>query len=115
MTDMLELSFMRYALAAGVLLSALAGYFGVFVVQRRMSFLGAGLGHAAFGGIALGLLLDTQPLWVAIPFTVIVAISISWVKDHTRLAGERRPYRLTEAPGSHRRSECAGKNRVQPF
>ena len=88
MTDMLELSFMRYALAAGVLLSALAGYFGVFVVQRRMSFLGAGLGHAAFGGIALGLLLDTQPLWVAIPFTVIVAISISWVKDHTRLAGD---------------------------
>lgn len=88
MIDMLELSFMRYALAAGVLLSALAGYFGVFVVQRRMSFLGAGLGHAAFGGIALGLLLGMQPLWIAIPFTVLVAIGISWVKDHTRLAGD---------------------------
>jgi len=88
MIEMLSQPFMMRALAAGIMLSALAGYFGVFVVQRQMSFLGAGLGHAAFGGIALGLLLSIPPLWVAVPFTVLIAIAITWVKDHTRLAND---------------------------
>jgi len=88
MVEALSHPFMQRALLAGVLLSTLAGYYGVFVVQRKLSFLGAGLGHAAFGGIALGLLMGLQPLWVAIPFTVVVAIAINWVRDHTRLAGD---------------------------
>jgi zinc transport system permease protein len=88
MVDILLQPFMLRALIAGVLLSALAGYYGVFVVQRRLSFLGAGLGHAAFGGIALGLLVGVQPLWVAIPFTLLVALGIAWIKDHTRLAAD---------------------------
>ncbi|MGB0650664.1 MAG: metal ABC transporter permease [Rhodothermales bacterium] len=88
MTEVLLQPFMLRALVAGLLLSALAGYYGVFVVQRRLSFLGAGLGHAAFGGIALGLLLGVQPLWVAIPFTLLVAVGIAWIQDHTRLAAD---------------------------
>jgi len=88
MIDVLLQPFMLRALIAGVLLSALAGYYGVFVVQRRLSFLGAGLGHAAFGGIALGFLVGIQPLWVAIPFTLLVAVGIAWIRDHTRLAAD---------------------------
>lgn len=88
MIDVLLQPFMLRALLAGVLLSALAGYYGVFVVQRRLSFLGAGLGHAAFGGIALGLLLGIQPLWVAIPFTLVVALGIAWIRERTRLAAD---------------------------
>lgn len=88
MLDVLLEPFMLRALLAGVLLSALAGYYGVFVVQRRLSFLGAGLGHAAFGGIALGLFLGIQPLWIAIPFTLLVGIGIAWIRDNTRLAAD---------------------------
>lgn len=88
MLDFIEYPFMQRALAAGILLSALSGYYGVFLVQRKLSFLGAGLGHAAFGGIALGLLMGIQPLWIALPFTVLVAAGISWVKSHTRLSGD---------------------------
>ncbi|MDE2995364.1 MAG: metal ABC transporter permease [Bacteroidota bacterium] len=88
MLEILAEPFMIRALVAGVLLSALAGTFGVFVVQRKLSFLGAGLGHAAFGGIALGLLIGVQPLWIAIPFTLLVAFGIAWIKDHTRLAAD---------------------------
>jgi zinc transport system permease protein len=83
MVDILLQPFMLRALIAGVLLSALAGYYGVFVVQRRLSFLGAG-----GGDIALGLLVGVQPLWVAIPFTLLVALGIAWIKDHTRLAAD---------------------------
>ncbi len=88
MVDFMAYPFMQRALVAGLLLSALSGYYGVFLVQRKLSFLGAGLGHAAFGGIALGLLLGIQPLWIALPFTVVVAAGISWVKSHTKLSGD---------------------------
>ena len=88
MPEFLVHPFMQRALLAGIMLSALSGYYGVFLVQRKLSFLGAGLGHAAFGGIALGLLLGVQPLWIALPFTVLVAACISWVKSHTRLTGD---------------------------
>lgn len=88
MIDALEMAFMQRALAAGVLIGLLAGYYGVFVVQRKLSFLGAGLAHAAFGGVALGLLLQWNPLITTLPFTVLVAVGITWVGDRTHLAGD---------------------------
>lgn len=88
MIDVLNMAFMQRALAAGLLVGLLAGYYGVFVVQRRLSFLGAGLAHAAFGGVALGLLLQANPMVTTLPFTILVALSISWVGDRTQLAGD---------------------------
>lgn len=84
----LEQPFMQRALAAGLLIALLGGYFGVFVVQRGLAFLGDGLAHAAFGGVALALLLNTEPLRIAIPFTVAVAAAITWVRDRTRLGAD---------------------------
>jgi len=86
--DAFQLSFMQRALGASVLVGALASYFGVFVVQRRLSFLGVGLSHAAFGGVALGLLLQVDPLWVALPFTVIVALGINVVTRQGAITGD---------------------------
>lgn len=88
MVEALAFPFMQRAILAGALVGFLASYYGVFVVQRGLSFLGSGLAHAAFGGVALGLLLGVQPLWVAIPFTVLVAIGITWVRDRTELGGD---------------------------
>ncbi len=88
MLDALLLPFMQRALIAGVLMGLLGGYFGVFVVQRRLAFLGDGLAHAAFGGVALGLLLDTSPLAVAVPFTVLAAAGMTWLKPRTRLGDD---------------------------
>jgi zinc transport system permease protein len=88
MFDFLTLPFMQRALIAGVLIGFLASYYGVFVVQRGLSFLGSGLAHAAFGGVALGLLLESEPLWTAVPFTIIVAIGITWVKNRTELGSD---------------------------
>ncbi len=79
---------MQRALVAGILVGFLASYYGVFIVQRGLGFLGSGLAHAAFGGVALGILLETEPIWVAVPFTILVAIGITWVKDKTKLGGD---------------------------
>jgi zinc transport system permease protein len=88
MIDILSIPFMQRALAAGLLVGLLAGYYGVFVVQRQLSFLGAGLAHAAFGGVALGLLLQINPVMTAVPFTVLVATGINRVRSRTQLGGD---------------------------
>jgi len=79
---------MQRALVAGVVVGALAGYYGVFVVQRRLSFLGVGLSHAAFGGVALGLLLQVNPLWTALPFTVAVALLITAITHRSVVSSD---------------------------
>jgi zinc transport system permease protein len=88
MLELLTIPFMQRALIGGILVGFLASYYGVFVVQRGLSFMGSGLAHAAFGGVALGLLLNTQPLWIAVPFTILVAIGIAWVRTHTQLGND---------------------------
>jgi len=88
MFEILSLPFMQRALIAGTLVGFLSSYYGVFIVQRGLGFLGSGLAHAAFGGVALGLLLNQEPLWIAVPFTILVAVGITWVKDKTNLGGD---------------------------
>ena len=85
LSDIFSMTFFQNALIAGILVGFLGSFYGVFVVQRRMSFLGNGLAHAAFGGVALGLLLQFEPLWIALPFTVIVAVLITFLKEKTTL------------------------------
>jgi zinc transport system permease protein len=87
-SELLGAAFVQRALLAGLMVGLLTSYYGVFVVQRQMSFMGNGLAHAAFGGVALGLLIGWQPLWVALPFTVATAIGIVWVEQRTRIAGD---------------------------
>lgn len=88
MLEMLQSGFMQRALVAGVLVAYLAGYFGVFVVQRGLSFLGNGLAHAAFGGVALGIMLQQEPLYLAVPFTIVVSLGIVWLTEQTRLGAD---------------------------
>jgi zinc transport system permease protein len=88
MLEALEYPFMQRALIAGLMVAFLASYYGVFVVQRGLSFLGNGLAHAAFGGVALGLLLRREPLLVAVPFTVFISFAITWVRQRTTLASD---------------------------
>ncbi len=88
MLEALQLPFIQRALIAGLLVGGLASYLGVLVVQRRLSFLGDGLAHAAFAGVALGLLLHEEPLWVAIPFAVLVSLAITWVRERSSLGDD---------------------------
>jgi manganese/iron transport system permease protein/iron/zinc/copper transport system permease protein len=57
MPDLLEpfeFEFFRRALLAAVLVGALTGLIGVYVVLRRMSYIGHGMSHAVFGGAVVG-------------------------------------------------------------
>ena len=85
MTDFLTLGFLQRALIAGVLVSLLCGALSTFIVLRRMAFIGVGISHSAFGGVALGFLLGVDPLWTGIGFTVIVALLIEWAQRNSRV------------------------------
>lgn len=83
LAEPLSHAFMRRALLAGLAAGTACALIGVFVVQRGLSFLSEGLAHAAFGGIGIGLLLGAtgpQAAWIALPFTVLVALGIGSVR-----------------------------------
>lgn len=85
----MQLPFMRNAFIAGLTVALMSGLLGVFVVQRRMAFLGDGLAHSAFGGVALALFIGvSQPLWLAMPFAVLVALGITYVRKETQLSND---------------------------
>jgi zinc transport system permease protein len=90
-SEPLAFEFMQRALIAGLAVAAVCAAIGVFVVQRGLSFLGDGLAHAAFGGIAIGLWLGgtvEQAIWMAIPFTVAIALGIGVVLRKSQLRGD---------------------------
>jgi zinc transport system permease protein len=85
MIDLLSYGFMQRALVAGVLAGVLCGVLGFFVVLRRLSFIGVGISHSAFGGIAIGVVLGVEPLIAAAVFATLVAWAIGWLSRAGRL------------------------------
>jgi zinc transport system permease protein len=79
MMEFLSYGFIQRALLTGFLLGATCAVLGVFVVLRRMAFIGVGISHAALGGVAIGLVLGFPPLAAAALFSVAVAWVIGWI------------------------------------
>ena len=88
MIELLLEPFFQRAAAAGILLAMTSSILGVYLVQFGMSFLGDGLAHAAFGGVALGLWLGVAPLYVAIPAVILVAIAITKLPERSGLGND---------------------------
>jgi zinc transport system permease protein len=86
---MFELEFMRLAFAAGSVVGVLAPAVGFFLVQRRMSLIGDGIGHAAFAGVAAGFLLGVAPELTALVAAVGGAITVEWLRARRRAAGDQ--------------------------
>jgi zinc transport system permease protein len=86
---MLESEFMRLALGAGAIVGVLAPAVGFFLVQRRQSLFGDGIGHVAFAGVAAGILLDVSPVLAALIFAVLGGIAIELLRSHGGAAGDQ--------------------------
>jgi len=53
LTEPFAYEFFRQGLVASVLVGALCGMLGVYIVLRRMSYIGHGLSHSVFGGAVI--------------------------------------------------------------
>ncbi len=77
MLDLFTLEFFRYALIMSVLLAVLFGLLSFFAIMRKMAFLGAGIAHTAFGGVALGgYLWEIDPFYSSLVFCILSALLI---------------------------------------
>jgi zinc transport system permease protein len=86
---MLELEFMRLALAAGAIVGLLAPAVGFFLVQRQLSLIGDGIGHVAFAGVAAGYLLGLPPVLTALVASLGGASAIEWLRARRHTAGDQ--------------------------
>ncbi len=84
-----DAEFMRLAFASGAIVGVLAPAVGFFLVQRQMSLIGDGIGHLAFAGVALGYLIDVDPVLTALIFAVAGAIGIEQLRALRRAAGDQ--------------------------
>jgi len=84
--DIIEYTFLRNAIFAAILVSALTGLFSSVVVLRKIEFIGDGAAHATFGGIAFGLLLGTDYVFMAAITAVVFAVAVSYFTRKNRLS-----------------------------
>jgi len=80
---------MRLALGAGAVVGVLAPAVGFFLVQRRQSLTGDGIGHVAFAGVAAGILLDVAPVLTALIAAILGGIAIELLRSRGGTAGDQ--------------------------
>jgi zinc transport system permease protein len=83
-----ELTFMQRALAAGLVVGVFAPLIGTFLVQKRMSLIGDGIGHVAFAGVGAGLFAGIYPVWTALMFAIAGALGIEWLRARRKASGD---------------------------
>jgi zinc transport system permease protein len=83
-----ELAFMQRALVASVAVGVFAPMIGTFLVQRRMSLMGDGIGHVAFAGVGAGLLASVWPVWTALLFALGGSLGIEWLRSRRKASGD---------------------------
>lgn len=88
MSNLLGREFFQLALIAALLVGLCAPAVGTFIVQRKLSLLGDGIGHVALTGVALGFLTGTAPVLTAVLVSVAGAIAIELVRARGRTSGD---------------------------
>ncbi|PHQ88424.1 MAG: zinc ABC transporter permease [Sulfurimonas sp.] len=82
MFEVFEYEFMQRAFVAGLFIAILASVSGTFVVLKRYSMISETLAHTALVGVAIGLVAEYNPLWIA----VIVSVLAAWLIEYLRSA-----------------------------
>ena len=88
MIEILRHTFMVRALIAALLTGLLAPAIGIYIVQRRLSLLGDGLGHVAIAGVGLALMTNTAPIPVAAVVCVIGAVTVELLRQRGKATGD---------------------------
>lgn len=83
-----ELGFMQRALVASVAVGVFAPMIGTFLVQKRMSLIGDGIGHIAFAGVGAGLLASVWPIWAALVFAIGGSLGVEWLRARRKASGD---------------------------
>ncbi|MGI6175980.1 MAG: metal ABC transporter permease [Christensenellales bacterium] len=84
-----EYPFVQYALIVGILIALCASLLGVTLVLKRLSFIGDGLAHVAFGAVAIAAVLNlSNNIFITAPVTVLCAILLLRIGQNTKIKGD---------------------------
>lgn len=84
----LGFGFMQRGLAASVLVAAICGVLGSFVVLKGLAFIGDALAHASFGGVALAFVFGASIYLGAFVFAVATALGIGAITQRGRVSSD---------------------------
>ncbi len=84
-----QFPFVRYALIVGVLISLCSSLLGVTLVLKRLSYIGDGLSHVAFGAMAIASVIKvTDAMFLMLPITVGCAVLLLRIGQNTKIKGD---------------------------
>ena len=87
--DYLSIGFVQNALIVGPLIALCSSLLGVTLVLKRLSFIGDGLSHVAFGAMAIaGVLYINNEMLFVLPATILCAILLLRTGQNTRIKGD---------------------------
>jgi zinc transport system permease protein len=86
--EILSYPFMQRALIAALLTGLISPAIGTYIVQRRLSLLGDGLGHVAIAGVGLALLTGQAPIPVAVVVCVLGAVIVEVLRQQGKATGD---------------------------
>jgi ABC-type Mn2+/Zn2+ transport system permease subunit len=81
-------AFFQHAMLAVVLIGALCGIVGTYVVLRGFAFIGDALAHATFPGVAVAYLLGTSILGGALVAGLVTSALIGFLSRHRRVSND---------------------------
>ncbi|MBR5467853.1 MAG: metal ABC transporter permease [Firmicutes bacterium] len=80
--EFMQYTFMKNAFIAVLFISPLFALLGTMAVNDKMAFFSDALGHSAFTGIAIGVLLGLRnPVISMLAFAIILGLAITYVKE----------------------------------
>lgn len=85
MTEIFQYDFMINAFLAGIIIAVLASISGSFIVLRRYAMLTETLAHVALVGVAIGMVTEQNPIWVAVLVSVLSAWLIEYLRSYLGL------------------------------
>ncbi len=89
LTFYLSYPFVRYALIVGVLVALSASLLGVVLVLRRLSYIGDGLAHVAFGAMAIATVMNvTNNMLLVLPITILFSILLLHGGRRVKIQGD---------------------------
>lgn len=69
--DIFKIEFMQHALFTGLLVGVMCSFLGVYIVLRRIVFVGASLAQISSTGFAIGIIFEMNPVVSALAITMV--------------------------------------------
>ncbi|MEU3713993.1 metal ABC transporter permease [Streptomyces catenulae] len=91
--EILTYAFMQRALIAALIVGITAPAIGIYLVQRRQSLMGDGIGHVALTGVGLGFLINSSsawagPVWIATFVAIAGSVAMELIRWYGKTRGD---------------------------